>query len=143
VIGDRQPFIQGDQRRPSQKLGQTAIVAVSTSHTLRPGKVVPLSHGLSSDLGYQVNQFVNSDHNIHAQVQRVRVIRPHDAVDALNTVIYVHKGAGLLASVPHLNFVTILGQGQANGLKKIGPASTLQSCATERGVTISKAMLES
>ena len=54
-------------------------------------------------LGGDVGQLVDGHHSVPAEVERLGVVRVHEAVDALDTVVDVHERAGLLAVAPDLD----------------------------------------
>src|SRR5215212_12243433 len=100
LVGGHQTFPQRDPGLPIEHLAEPAVVAVSTPHPLRFGEIVALGDALAGDLGHHVDQFVDGHQLVGTQVERVSVVGAHDPVDALYTVIYMHKGASLLAVAP-------------------------------------------
>src|ERR1035437_4081683 len=110
--GHGQSLLQPYGRFPTQYFTETSIVAVPTTHALRSPKVVSLRDLFASDPRHHVDQPVNRYEFIRSQIERVAVVRSHDAHKSFHTIIHIHKGACLLAIPPHFDLAVIFGESQ-------------------------------
>src|SRR5205814_10655776 len=106
----RETLFERDLRLPSEHFTQAGVVAVPAPHALRLGEVVALVNGLACDGRDDVHQLVDRHHTVLSQVQRLAVIRPHQAVDALDAIVDVAVGARLIAVAPDFNRALVPGQ---------------------------------
>ena len=65
---------------------------------------------LSGDPGHQTNQFVNRNHPVLAQVDRVRLAGLHQAVDTFHAIVHVAIRACLVSVSPDFNGAPVAGQ---------------------------------
>src|SRR4051794_36984321 len=69
-----------------------------------------LVDSLASDVGDQVDQLVDRDQPISAQVERLRVVAAHQSMQPLDAVVDVAVRAGLPPVAPDLDLVSVAGQ---------------------------------
>src|SRR5437667_6074821 len=111
LVGPAEALLEADDRLPVQHLAQERVVAVPAAHALRLAQVVLLLDLLAGDLRDDVDQLVDRDHAILAEIERLAEVRAHQSVDALHAVVDVAVRARLLAVTPHVDDVLVLGQG--------------------------------
>src|SRR5215204_6304083 len=88
------------------------VVAVASPYPLRLGGVVALGDTFPGDLCYRIDQLIDGDQLVGSQVEGMRVIGSHDAINTFYAVIHVHKGAGLLPIAPNLDLSAVRSQSQ-------------------------------
>src|ERR1051325_269444 len=89
VIGNVQSVFERNRRLPIQHFAQTRVVAVAASDALRLSDVVALADLLARDLRHDVNQLIDRDHTILAEVDRLAMIAAHQAIDTFDTIVDV------------------------------------------------------
>src|SRR5689334_2517589 len=107
LVGTPQSLFQRDLRFPAQHLTQPGVIAVAPPYALGSGEVVPLADPLARHAGHHVHQLVDRDQSILAEVERLAMVRAHEAPDALDAVIDVAVGPRLLPVAPDLDLVAI------------------------------------
>src|SRR6201992_1958955 len=107
VVGWSDSFAQHDPRLPLQHRAQPRIVTVATAYALRFGEVVRQRDLLPGCFDYDFGELVDTDQFVGAEIERLFVIGPHDAMNALDAVIDIHERTGLLAVAPYLDLAGI------------------------------------
>src|SRR6202000_518845 len=107
VVGWNDSFPQHDPRLPLQHRAQPRIVTVPAADALRLGKVVRQRDLLPGCSDHDFGKLVDSDQFVGAEIERLFVLRPHDAMDALDAVVDIHERTGLLAVAPYVDLAGI------------------------------------
>src|SRR5262245_33507613 len=94
-VGPPQPLFQADLRFPTQRLTKPGVIAVPPPDSLRFGQVVTFDQLLTCDLRYDIDQVVDRDHPILAEIERFAIFGFHQSVDAFDAVIDVAIGPRL------------------------------------------------
>src|SRR5437660_12818770 len=110
VVSSFEPLFQGNLRFPLQHFAQARLVAVPTSDTLRLRFIVTLSNILAGETGDDVDQFIDRDHSILAQINWIAMVAAHQTINAFYAVVDVAIGAGLLTIAPDFNFIVAICQ---------------------------------
>src|SRR5690349_12131174 len=103
AIGHRQALFQRHGGFPTQYFAQSGVVAVSAPDSLRLRHIVTLADSLARDLRDHVDELIDRDHSILAEVDRLAMLAAHQAIDSFDAVVDVAIGARLFAVAPHLN----------------------------------------
>src|SRR5687767_13889542 len=111
VIGRGQSLFERNRGLPLQNFTQTSVVAVASSDALRFGEIVALADLLPGDLRNHVDQLVDRDHPVLAQVDRLAMIAAHQPVDTFDTVVDVTVGPRLFTVAPYFDLINVVGQG--------------------------------
>src|SRR5262245_25720149 len=98
----RQPFFQRNARLPTEYLPETCIVGVSAADSLGPGPVL-LDDAGAGDRSYHVSKLVDRHQAVLAQIQRLGVVRVHQSIHALHTIVDVAERPSLLSVSPDLD----------------------------------------
>src|SRR6266536_6631537 len=122
-----QTLPQSDPGLPAEHPADAGVVGVATAHALRSSAVAQREVGLAGDLDDRLRQLVDGDQLACPDVERLPVVRPHQAVDALDAVVDVAERAGLPAVPPDLDLVAGLGQGDlaAHGRRSLLAAAVI------------------
>ena len=138
VVGNRQTVAKRRQRLPSQNGTKLRIVAITAPYPLRLARVVELAQLLAGNVADQVNQLVNAYHVFRPEIKRLGIVACHQALQALNTVSDIEKGARLRAVSPDLNRTAIFGQSYlaADGGRRLFLAAIV---GAERSIDVVKA----
>src|SRR4051812_32662694 len=64
----------------------------------------------AGDVGDQINQSVDADQLVGAEVQWIAEIGGHQAQQAFNAVVNVHVGPCLIAVAPDLDYAAVFGE---------------------------------
>src|SRR6266436_436912 len=110
LIGPCQALFQRDLWLPFQHFTQTGVIAVAATHTLWFRDVVTLADALAGNPGNDVDQFVDRDHAVLSQIDRIAMIALHQPVNTFDTIVDVAIRSGLSTVSPDFNVVTIIGQ---------------------------------
>src|SRR5258706_8017648 len=110
VVGRNNSLAQCHLRLPLQHRAQPRIVTVATAHSLRLGEIVHERDLLLRYPDHDFGKLVNADQFIRAEVERLSMIRSHDAMNALDAVVDIHERAGLLAIAPYFDLAWIWGE---------------------------------
>src|SRR5690606_37932407 len=112
AVGASDPFLQADLWLPAEHLAQAGIVRVAPAHALGT-RDVNLLDGDAGRIRDHVGQLVDGDQAVLAEVERLVVVRAHEAVDALHAVVDVAERPRLLTIPPdlHLRIPGELGDG--------------------------------
>mmetsp|Transcript_17233 Transcript_17233/g.50061 ORF Transcript_17233/g.50061 Transcript_17233/m.50061 type:complete len:245 (+) Transcript_17233:449-1183(+) len=100
-VGALEPVLEGDAWAPAEHLLDEGVVRVAAAHALGPRDVLD-GELLALEGERHRRHVVHGDHLVRADVERLGVVRHHQADDALHGVVHVAEGAGLLAVAPHL-----------------------------------------
>src|SRR6266536_2179413 len=111
AVGAGQAVLEAHGGLPAEHLAHAADVGVAAAHALRLGGVVALGDALAGDAADEVDQLVDRDHAVLAEVDGVMVVGLHQPVDALDAVGHVAVGAGLLPVAPDLDLVVLVRRG--------------------------------
>src|SRR5258708_5855059 len=101
-VGDREAFLEGNARFPSKHLAQQAIVAVPSSDALRLAEIMISGELFAGNSADEVDQSIDTDQAISAEVQRANVVRPHPANQTFEAIVHAHEPARLPAISPDL-----------------------------------------
>src|SRR6266480_1617127 len=106
-----QALLEAHPRLPAQDLAEPRVVAVPPPHALGLVQVVRLEDRLVRGPRHDVDELVDADEPILTEVERPTEVGPHQAIDALHTVIDIAIRPCLLAIAPHLDGVAVLRKG--------------------------------
>src|SRR5882757_1343989 len=106
-VGRRNSLAQCHLRLPLQHRAQPRIVTIPAAHALRLGEIVHERDLLLRYPDHYFGKLINSDQLIRAEVERLSIIRSHDAMNALDAIIDIHERAGLLAIPPYLDLAGV------------------------------------
>src|SRR6266487_6913036 len=76
-IGPGQTIFERYLRLPFQDFAQTSVVAIAAADTLRLGSVIALADAFAGDVRDDVHQFVDRDHPVLPQIDRLAIIALH------------------------------------------------------------------
>src|ERR1700738_5089223 len=107
-IGLCQSVFQRDLRLPLEDFTQTRVVAIAAAHALGLGDVIAFADPLAGDLRHDVHQFVDRNHAVLSEIDRLAMIALHQPVDTFDAVIDVAVRTGLLAVAPNFNVVAVI-----------------------------------
>src|SRR5262249_26099534 len=110
LVGPLEALLEANDGLPSEHRSQQRVVAVASPHALRLGQVVLLLDALARDLRHDVDELVDRDHAVLAEVERPAEVRPHQAINALDAVVDVAVRARLLPVAPHVDDVLVLSE---------------------------------
>src|SRR5262249_6390764 len=102
-----EPRAQRDARLPPQNLSEQVVVAVATSHALRLRQVVALLQLLARDLGDHVDELVDGDELVGAEIDRLAEAGLHESVQALDAVVDVAEASRLFAVSPDVDLPAV------------------------------------
>src|SRR5205085_4615916 len=110
MVSTLQPRFERDLRLPVKHFTQTRVVAVPASHTLGLRQIVTLTDRLAGETGDNLNQFIDRNHSILAQINWIAMVAAHQTINAFHAVVDVAIGAGLLTIAPDFNFIVAICQ---------------------------------
>ena len=105
---------------------------------------MPALDGLAGDARHDVDQLIDRDHPILAEVQRLAEARTHEAVDSLDAIVDVAVRAGLQTVAPHLDLAAVGRQRDltANRRRRLLATSVVGAERSEDVVEANDARLE-
>src|SRR5579872_1011545 len=107
LVGDGESLFKRSARLPAQHLAQQGVVAVAAANALRLGQVMPLRQLFAGDAADHVDEVVDADHFVGAEVEGLAMVRGHQADQAFDAIIHVHVGTRLMAVAPDLDLAAI------------------------------------
>ena len=113
---------RGDRRLPAEHLAEPRVVGVAAADALRSRDVPDADVPLAGDLDDDPGQLVDRDHPVGAEVEGLGVVRPHQAVDALDAVVDVAERPRLLAVAPDLDLAAVLDAARPCGRARPAPS---------------------
>ncbi len=114
-VGKFQALLQGNRRLPTEYLVQTGVIAVASADTLRLTQFVALHQRLTCNPGNEIDQFVDGNQAVCAEIKRLMIVGSHQANQTLYTIVDIHERAGLLTVAPNLDFASVRRQRDLTG----------------------------
>ncbi len=105
MVSTLQPLFERDLRLPVKHFSQTRVVAVPASHPLGLRQIVTFTDRLAGETGDNLDQFIDRNHSILAQIDWIAMVAAHQTINAFYAVVDVAIGAGLLTIAPDFNFI--------------------------------------
>src|SRR5919112_3011496 len=102
-VGRLQAVAKRDGRLPSQHVAQSPVVGIAAPDALRTGHVSQRDAVLAGDLEDHPRQFIDGDDLFAAEVQRLVVIRVHQAANSLDAVVDIAERPGLFSVPPDVD----------------------------------------
>src|SRR3979490_1909273 len=104
-VGLLHAVLETDGRRPVHQLLDQVVVAVAAAHALGRVELVGALELHAGDLLDDVDQAVDADQLVAADVERLDDVALGQADRAVGAVVDIHERAGLLAIAPDLDLV--------------------------------------
>src|SRR5271168_2748485 len=93
------------RRGPMKDFADNVIIAVTATHSQRGVAFIDSLQTYTRDIFDNVDELVDADHFIAANVQRLDEVGLHQPLGALKAVVDIHEASGLLAIAPYFDLM--------------------------------------